>query len=288
MEREGKLQKTIASSIEYAGTALHSGEVVQIKCLPAAANQGIIFRRLDLKQQVEIKVEPSKVVSTRRCTSIGIEGDDATYIHTIEHLMAALWAMEIDNIIIEIDGSEPPVGDGSALPFIEMLKKVGLRKLSLPRKTFVIQKPLWVRKDDMYIVVLPYNGFKVSYTLDYDHPVIGTQFFEFEKSRSDFIKEIAPARTYGFEKEVKALHRMGLALGGSLENAVLIGEDKIINSLRFPDEIVRHKVLDVVGDMALNGYIDGHIIAVKSGHALHVKLAQAIKREIGELCELRV
>ncbi|MFP4662340.1 MAG: UDP-3-O-acyl-N-acetylglucosamine deacetylase [Halanaerobiales bacterium] len=273
-------QNTITSPIDYSGVALHTGNDVTVKFLPAEADSGIIFRRVDLSGKPEIKAEPANVVSTKRCTSIGFEKHSDIVIHTIEHLMAALWASDIDNIIIEINDAETPVGDGSALPYINLIKEAGVKELSEPRRMIKIEKAIWARKDDMYIVILPYDGFKISYTLVYDHPVIGTRFFEYDSAENDFQADIAPARTFGFEKEVEALHRRGLALGGSLDNAVLIGDTVTINKLRFPDEFVRHKMLDVTGDMFLNGYISGHIIAVRSGHYLHVDLAKKISKEM--------
>lgn len=270
------LQKTIVTPLEYSGIALHTGKEVNMRCLPAEANSGIIFRRVDLEGHPEIKAEPGNVVSTRRCTSIGLKDDPAVTVHTIEHIMAALWACDIDNIIIELDNPETPVADGSALPYVELIRQTGVKELEEERQIIKVDEPLWVRKGDMYLVILPYEGFKISYTLVYDHPVIGTRFFEYEKGVNDFIGEIAPARTFGFEREVELLHKRGLALGGSLENAVLIGDDRTINPLRFNDEFVRHKILDIVGDMFLNGFIEGHLLAVRSGHFLHVELARKI------------
>lgn len=280
MYREGGMQKTLAKPFHYSGIALHTGKEVNINCLPAQENTGIVFRRIDLSDKPEIKAEPGSVVSTRRCTSIGKVKDGIENIHTIEHMMAAIWAMDLDNVVIEIDNAETPVGDGSALPFIKMIQEVGISEQKEPRLIWQIEEPIWVRHRNMYLVVLPYTGFKISYTLDYDHPVIGSQFFEYERGEDSFIEEIAPARTFGFEREIEALHRRGLALGGSLENAVSIGDNATVNPVRFPNEFVRHKILDVTGDMNLNGYIDGHIIAVRSGHYLHVELARGIKKQI--------
>ncbi|NLJ83940.1 MAG: UDP-3-O-[3-hydroxymyristoyl] N-acetylglucosamine deacetylase [Halanaerobiaceae bacterium] len=270
------LQKTIARLLEYSGIALHTGKEVKMRCLPAEANTGVIFRRVDLEGQPEIKAEPGNVVSTRRCTSIGLKEDPAATVHTIEHIMAALWASDIDNIIIELDNPETPVADGSALPYIELIQQTGVRELAEERQVIKVDEALWVRKGDMYLTILPYDGFKISYTLVYDHPVIGTQFFEYEKGVNEFVTEIAPARTFGFEREVELLHKRGLALGGSLDNAVLIGDDRTVNPVRFSDEFVRHKILDLAGDMFLNGFIAGHLIAVRSGHFLHVELASKI------------
>ncbi|ACL70506.1 UDP-3-O-acyl-N-acetylglucosamine deacetylase [Halothermothrix orenii] len=278
---DGNLQQTIEKPVKASGTALHTGKEVNVRFLPAGEDTGVVFKRVDLPDNPEIKAEPWQVVSTRRCTSIGLSKDsDSPKVHTIEHLMAALWALEIDNVIVEIDAPETPVMDGSALPYLKLLKKAGIRELSSPRKIWVIDEPVWVKRGHMYMVILPYDGFKISYTLDYDHKVIGTQFFEFDKGENSFEEEIAPARTFGFEREVEALHRRGLALGGSLENAVLIGDEDTVNPLRFSNEFVRHKILDVIGDMALNGFVSGHIITVRSGHSLHVELAQEINKKL--------
>ena len=285
MSWQGNSQKTIAGAIEYTGIALHSGKDVNIRCLPAEADQGVIFRRIDLPGSPEIKAEAESVVSTRRCTSIGLPETEVE-VYTIEHIMSALWSLGIGNIIIEIDSAETPVGDGSALPFVKLFQAAGIRVLNAPRRVWKVKQTLWVKKRDMSMVLLPFSGFKVSYTLHYDHPVIGSRFFEFDQDYNSYLQEIAPARTFGFEREREVLHRRGLALGGSADNAVIIGDEATINPLRFPDEFVRHKILDVIGDMALNGFIAGHIIAIKSGHYLHVGLARKIKKEIvagGEL-----
>ena len=278
MDRGDNFQQTINKPVEYTGIALHSGKKTKIKMLPGKTDSGIVFRRVDLPGNPEIKSTPDQVISTRRCTSIGLE--ENTVVHTVEHIMAACWALQIDNLIIEINGPETPVGDGSSYPFVKLLQQAGYKKQSQKRKVYSVDNSIWVRQGKMYMTVLPYDGLKVSYTLDYDHPVIGTQFFEFDSKKDSFIDELARARTFGFEKEVEALHRRGLALGGSLENAVLIGEEDTVNTLRFPDEFVRHKVLDVIGDMALNGFIRGHIVTVKSGHSLHVELAREICQKL--------
>lgn len=279
MYREGEIQKTIAEPTNYSGIALHTGKEVNITCLPAEADSGIVFRRVDLADKPKIKASAENVVSTKRCTSIGIKGSSAK-VHTVEHIMAALWASGIDNVIIEIDNAETPVADGSALSFLKMFSKAGVKKLNKKRKIWHIEEPVWAEKGNMKIMILPYDGFKISYTLDYDHPAIGTQFFEFDADKDSFMDEIAPARTFGFKREVEALHNKGLALGGSLDNAVLIGDKKTVNPLRFTDEFVRHKILDVTGDMNLNSYIRGHIVAIRSGHYLHVELAKKINRNI--------
>lgn len=270
------MQQTIYAPVEFKGTALHSGEEVHIRCLPAGVNRGVVFRRVDLEGRPEIEARPSNVVSTRRCTGLGLKENEEVTVHTVEHMMAAIWAMGIDNIIIEVDNTEMPVGDGSALPYIELFEKADIRGLNKARTVNTVNRPFYMKKRDMYLVILPDQHLKISYTLDFAHPVVGTQYFEYDNSNDSFREEIAPARTFGFEREVEALHKRGLALGGSLDNAVLIGEDATVNQLRFEDEFVRHKILDVIGDMALNGFINGHIIAVKSGHYLHVELARKL------------
>ena len=276
----GVKEQTIAEEVEYSGIALHSGKMTNIRFLPAEAKRGIIFRRIDLPNEPEVKADPWNVVSTKRCTSLGKGKESNVVIHTVEHMMAAFWAMGIDNIIVEIDASETPVGDGSAYPFIELIKKAGIRKLEAKREMRVVENAIWTRRANMYMTVLPYDGFKITYTLDYKNPVIGTQFREFDLKSDSFIEDICRARTFGFKKEVEALHKKGLALGGSLDNAVLIGENETVNTLRYEDEFVRHKILDVIGDMALNGFIKGHIVTVRSGHSLHVELAQEISKII--------
>lgn len=283
--RKGRSQQTIIKPVTFSGITLHTGHEVTIKCLPAECDRGIVFRRVDLPSEPEIEANPWQVVSTKRCTSIGLDGDDGPCVHTIEHLMACLWALEIDNLIVEIDGPEMPVADGSSYPFIQLLQEAGVREQSRPRNQWVIEKPVWIRRGQMYMTVLPYDGFKISYTLDYDHPVIGTCFREFDREENSFIEEIARARTFGFKREVDTLHRKGLALGGSLDNAVLIGEESTINPLRYQDEFVRHKILDVIGDMALNGFVLGHIITIRSGHSLHVELAKEINKKLIQECE---
>ena len=196
--------------------------------------------------------------------------------------MAAIWGSGLDNLEIEVSGPEIPVIDGSAFPYYQHFLKSGIKKQEKKRKVFKVEEAIYARDDDSYITILPYQGFKISYTLDYDHPVIGSSYFEFDAEKTNFAEEIAKARTFGFASEVKKLHEQGLALGGSLDNAVLIDKKETVNPLRFENEFVRHKILDVIGDMFLNGRIMGHIIAVKSGHRLHVKLAEKIREKMLE------
>ena len=275
-------QQTIKEEIIVKGIALHSGKEAVLKLKPAPADTGIIFYRSDLEEKIKIPAVPKSVVNLIRNTTIGSKEIKKAKISTIEHLMAAVWGSDIDNLEIEVSGPETPVIDGSAYPYYNQIKKTGLKKQSKKRKVFKIDSTISARAEDSYIVIMPYDGFKISYTLDYDHPVIGSSYFEFEAGKMDFAEEISKARTFGFASEVEKLHAQGLALGGSLENAVLIEETKTVNPLRFENEFVRHKILDVIGDMFLNGRIRGHIIAVKSGHRLHVKLAKKIREKMLE------
>src|SRR6056297_1589978 len=279
---ENEAQQTLKKEIVVEGISLHSGEDAKIRLMPAAENTGIVFYRADLDKKVKVKAKPASVVNLIRNTTIGSHKYKEAKVSTIEHLMAAIWGSGIDNLEIEVSGPEIPVIDGSAFPYYQHFLESGIKKQGEKRKVFKVEEAVYVREEDSYITILPYKGFKISYTLDYDHPVIGSSYFEFEAEKTNFAEEIAKARTFGFASEVEKLHEQGLALGGSLDNAVLIEETKTVNPLRFENEFVRHKILDVVGDMFLNGRIRGHIMAVKSGHRLHVKLAEKIREKMLE------
>ena len=251
-------QKTIAVDVSYTGIGLHSGTEVNMKLRPAPVDTGIVFIRTDLPEKTQIKAIASNVTSTLRATTIS-NGD--VKIFTIEHLMSALFASDIDNCYIEIDSEEPPVTDGSANVFLELLEKAGIKE----------------QEKEGFIMVLPYNGFRVSFTSINPHPLIGIQYHDFEFTSKDlYKKEIAVARTIAYEKEVEALRKMGLGLGGNLDNVIVYNDEGWMNKLRFPDELVRHKILDAIGDLRLAGRIKGHVIAVKSGHELNTRLAKKI------------
>ena len=279
---ENGKQKTLRKEILIEGIALHSGKEAGIRLKAAPADTGIVFYRSDLDKKVKLKAEPGAVVNLVRNTTIGSREIKEAKVSTVEHLMAAIWGSGIDNLEIEVSGPEIPVIDGSAYPYYQRILACGLKEQQYLRRIFKIEEPIFARQDDSYITILPYPGFKISYTLDYQHPVIGSSYFEFDAEKIDFAEEIAKARTFGFAAEVEKLHEQGLALGGSLENAILIEETKAVNPLRYKNEFVRHKILDVIGDMFLNGRIKGHIIAVKSGHRLHVKLAEKIRGKMLE------
>lgn len=266
-------QTTLAKSIAYTGIGLHSGKDVTITLQPAAADTGIVFVRTDLPGAPRVKATATNVTSTMRATTLE---DGAAKVFTVEHLLAVFLAMGIDNCLIGITAAEPPVGDGSALPFVKLVEEAGIAELSAPCRYAPLPAAQATRCPDKFIVILPYDGLRISFTSVNPHPLIGIQYGDFEITADTFIREIAPARTIGFMHEVEALQAQGLALGGSLENAVVYDDDRILTPLRFPDELVRHKILDVLGDLALVGRIRGHVIAVKSSHALNTALAKQI------------
>lgn len=271
-------QNTLKRSFTYQGAALHSGENVFMRCLPAVEDSGIVFRRVDLQGCPAVKASPQNVISTKRCTSLG-NRDCSAVVHAVEHLLASFSMAGIDNAVVELDGSEVPAGDGSALAFMQLIEQSGRKRQKKAACVINISRPAFARKNDALIAALPFDGFRISYTLSYNHPFVGTQYFDFSFNGDVFFREIAPARTFGFSEEVEELHRSGLALGGSLSNAVLVTREGAVNDLRFSDEPVRHKILDMVGDLALAGRVRGHFIGVKSGHTLNVELSKLILEE---------
>jgi UDP-3-O-[3-hydroxymyristoyl] N-acetylglucosamine deacetylase len=267
-------QVTLAREISYSGIGLHSGKNVQMKLGPAAENTGIVFQRNDLPGHNKIQALAEQVTSTLRATTISGEGGATVF--TVEHLMAALSMLGIDNCLIEMDAPEPPVMDGSAAGFCGLLQQAGTREQEAERKIFAVPKAFSVYEGDKYVAILPYDGFRVSFTSINKHPLLGTQFYDLDLTRESFLKEIAPARTIGFMNEIAQLQKMGLGLGGSVENVVIYDDTKVLSQLRFENELIRHKILDIIGDLYLLGHLKGHIIAVKSGHALNSKLAKLI------------
>ncbi len=271
-------QQTIKKSVTTEGIGIHTGGKVRLRLKPAPPNTGVVFVRVDLPGNPKVPANVSYVIDlTRRPrrTSVGF-GD--IEIHTIEHLMATLSCLGIDNVIVESNGSELPGLDGSALPFVDLIKKAGIEAQNVPRKVFQVREAIWIREDDAYIVVIPDEEFRISYTLSYDHPLLRSQFFSHVINEESFRKEVAPGRTFCLQREEEELRSQGLGKGANYENTVVVGEKGIIeNKLRFPDEFVRHKVLDLIGDLYLLGYqIRGHVIAVRSGHQLNIKLLQRL------------
>ncbi|MGI6165009.1 MAG: UDP-3-O-acyl-N-acetylglucosamine deacetylase [Limnochordia bacterium] len=271
------LQTTIGREISYTGTGIHTGQSTTITIKPAGPNTGYILCRVDLPGQPLIQAVVDNVMETNRCTTLGGEG---VYVKTVEHLLAALQASGIDNAQIDIDGEEVPIADGSAALFCELIESAGTIVYNEPGRRFTLEKPCWVSSGDSHMVALPYPELRISYSFVSDHPVVGNQFMEYTLGKGSFRSEIAPARTVGFAHEIAKMQEAGLAMGGSLNVAVVVGEDRYVNELRFSNEIVRHKVLDIIGDMSLLGQVSAHIIAIKSGHRLNISLAKQMRSNL--------
>jgi UDP-3-O-[3-hydroxymyristoyl] N-acetylglucosamine deacetylase len=268
-------EKTIQYEVSCSGIGLHSGEKIQMKLSPSAEGTGILFCRTDLGG-VLIPANISHVVSTHLSTTIGLEG--AT-VQTIEHLLAAISAFGIDNLIIELDGPEVPILDGSAAPFAELLSEAGIVDQKKAKRVAQVVEPVTVLDKGRHVTLSPASTLEISYQIQFDHPLISSQTYRYQHGPETFMTEIAPARTFGFLKDVQMLQSMGLARGGSLENAIVIGEAQVLNEggLRFSDEFVRHKILDLIGDLSLLGMpILGRIEAVCSGHMLHARLIKEL------------
>lgn len=266
-------QTTVAKTARYIGIGLHSGKDVTITLVPAPVDTGIVFVRTDLPGSPQVVAQASNVTNAMRATTLE---NGTAKVFTVEHLLAALYVMEIDNCFIEINSVEPPVADGSSLPFVRLIEEAGTVEQEAKRKLVQVTQAQTIRVDDKFITILPYDGLRVTFTSINAHPMLGVQFGDYEITRETFIEEIAPARTIGFMHEVELLHSQGLALGGNLENVVVYDDEKVLTPLRYSDELVRHKILDIIGDLALAGRIQGHIIAVKSSHAINTALAKKI------------
>jgi len=268
-------QRTIRKSVTLEGIGLHSGKPTRVVLSPAAADTGIVFR---LAGQT-IPAAPDSVVDWHFATTLGKNG---VRLQTVEHLMAAAAGLGIDNLEVLVDGLEIPAADGSAKPFVTALATAGRAEQAAKRRPIVIPYQIRVGTENRWLVIVPADRFRVSYTLDHDHPAIGTQTLSYVASERTFIDEFAPARTYGFLKDVGVMRKNGLARGGSLENAVVVGKRGPINGLRYRDEFVRHKVLDLIGDLHMLGRpVVGHIIGRNAGHDLNYQLTVAIQRAVG-------
>jgi UDP-3-O-[3-hydroxymyristoyl] N-acetylglucosamine deacetylase/3-hydroxyacyl-[acyl-carrier-protein] dehydratase len=273
-------QKTVKGTASFTGVGLHTGEQSTLTFNPAPPNAGVVFIRSDLPGSPAIPADISHVVDTARGTTLGVNG---AKIMTVEHVLAAVAGLGIDNLFVHVDATEAPVGDGSALPFVDAIQTAGVVTQNEEKRPLEIKEPITYEKNGVNIVLLPYNGLKVSFLIDYNHPVLGTQYASFEISDAVFAKELAPARTFTFLHEVEMLQKAGLIKGGSLDNAVVIGESGILNkgSLRFSNEFVRHKILDVIGDFFLIGVpLYAHVIAAKSGHAANVEIVQQLRKKL--------
>jgi UDP-3-O-[3-hydroxymyristoyl] N-acetylglucosamine deacetylase len=274
-------QRTIKREIRCRNIGLHTGRKVGMAIRPAGVDEGIVFVRKDLPGEPRIKAEVRSVCDTTLATTIGNNG--AT-VSTVEHLMSAFSGMGVDNAIVELDSFEVPIMDGSSQPFVHMLKDVGTENQGKCKKLMVIQEAVAVHGDNgASAMFLPAEEFKITYTIDFAHPVIGQQQYHIHFSDAAYEQEIAPARTFGFLKDLEYFQAVGLALGGSLQNAIVLNDDHVINKdgLRSTDEFVKHKILDAIGDLSLLGMpIIGHFVAHKSGHRLnHLLLKELIARD---------
>jgi len=269
-------QKTVGGTIEFAGIALHTGKETSVRILPGDPDTGYRFRRTDIPGHPEVEASVHNIRDTVLATSLGFNG--AT-IKTVEHLLSAMAGCGIDNAAIEVSGDEIPIMDGSAAPFVRGIEVVGLVDQEVPKKMLRILKKIETSENGAGATLEPSETFQVSFTIDFKHPVVGNQKLDFDYSPSSFRSDIAYARTFGFLEDVQMMVDQGLALGGSLENAVVVGDDKVLNpgGLRSPDEFVRHKVLDTIGDLSLLGIpIIGAYTGYKAGHRINRLLMQEV------------
>jgi len=274
-------QRTLKTAVRAAGVGLHSGVKVEMTLRPAAADSGIVFRRMDLDPPAELRADPYLVTDTRLCSMLE---SGAAKVSTVEHLMSALAGLGIDNVLVDLSGPEIPIMDGSSAPFVFLLQSAGIIEQDAAKRYVRIIRPIEVRDGDKWARFVPHNGFKIEFTIDFNHPV-------FEKSGKTvsidfaddaYTREVARARTFGFMHEVEALRNSGLALGGSLDNAIVMDEFRVLNQdgLRYDDEFVKHKVLDAIGDLYLLGHpIIGAFEAYKSGHALNNALLRELLQQ---------
>ena len=272
-------QRTLKEIVKTTGVGLHSGRKVTLTLRPAAANTGVIYRRTDLEPAVDFPADANSVRDTMLCTAL--VNDDGVRISTVEHLNAALAGMGIDNIIIEVDAPEIPIMDGSASPFVYLLQSAGIQPQNAAKRFIRIKKPVRVEDGDKWAELVPYDGFRLDFEIEFEHPAIDSdeQRMLFDFSSNSFVKEISRARTFGFMRDIEYLQSQNLCLGGSFDCAIVLDEYRILNEdgLRFSNEFVTHKVLDAIGDMYMCGSpIVGELRAFKSGHGLNNQLLRAV------------
>jgi len=272
-----KQEQTIRASVVCKGIGLHSGAPVQLRILPAPSGTGIAFRRIDL-DNFEIEATGRNIARVSYATSLMKKG---VLISTTEHLLSAFIGTGIDNAIVELDNLELPILDGSARPFVDMIQRAGIRKQRRLRSYMRIRREIELREGDKFIAVYPADTYSVSYTIDFPHRLIGRETFRVDLTDGNFLREIAPARTFGFLHEADAMRQQGLIRGASTENAIVLTPEGLMNPpLRYADEFVRHKVLDLIGDLALVGkQILGNIVADRAGHAMHTALVSRLLRD---------
>jgi len=272
-------QRTIQRAVTCEGIGIHTGAEVRMTLRPAPANSGVLFRRTDLEGNPSVPAAPQFIEDVHYATTLARDG---VRVKTVEHLMAAFAGVGLDNVVVELTGGEVPAVDGSALPFVGLLRKAGLRRQLAPKVYLRVNQPLEVTADGRSLKVVPADHLRVVYTMRFDLPCLGEQTVGLDVNAESFAREIAPARTYAFLRDVGHLRAMGLAKGGSLDNALIIGDHGVINGpLRFSDELVRHKVLDLVGDLfLLGGPVVGHVVGRNAGHALNFELVSAVQRAL--------
>ena len=282
-------QRTVAEEISCTGIGLHSGKKVNLRVKPSPPDSGITFERVDTSPHCAVKASFDNVVATNMATTIGFNGSS---VSTVEHIMASFFGMGIDNALVQIDGEEIPIMDGSSGPFVFLLKNAGTKIQNSYKKFILVKKTLKVGDGNRSVCVHPCNELKITYKIDFNHPLIKDQTYEISFSQSAFIRELSRARTFGFLKDVQILKNNGLAQGGSLDNAIVLDEFRILNEdgLRYKNEFVRHKILDFIGDLAILGYIPiGHFVVEKSGHFLNQKVLKKFmdQQKCWELVQFR-
>src|SRR5881396_835639 len=274
-----EFQHTLGKAASFSGTALHTGEKVTLKLQPAPVDHGIKFKRKDLQEEPTIDAKIENLKTVERATTIG---EGSVRVHTVEHVLAALWAMGLDNAVVEMDANEPPIGDGSAQAYVDLIRKAGVTAQEEPRKFFDVRETMHVEsKTGALLVLLPDDKFRISCTQAGPNNRFA-QFLSVEVMPAVFEREIAPARTFVYYEDVEPLMEKNLIKGGSLENAIVVRGEAVLSKepLRFADEFVRHKILDIIGDLALVGRrVRGHVVAVKPGHAANAELVRALARE---------
>jgi UDP-3-O-[3-hydroxymyristoyl] N-acetylglucosamine deacetylase/3-hydroxyacyl-[acyl-carrier-protein] dehydratase len=270
--------------VKLEGVGLHTGNRVSMTLLPAPPDHGIVFRRIDQHPPIDLAARVENVPDGHELGRNTTLGRGSVRVHTVEHVLAALSGLGIDNLRIDLDNNEPiEPADGSCNAFVDSVRATGTVQQGTPKRTFVVRQAVSLRSGDVELHALPYDGFRVSFTIRYDNPVIGTQQATFDLNPEVFAREIAPARTFALLRDVRALQARGLIRGGSLDNAIVVDEDRILNDgpLRFPDEFVRHKILDLLGDLALLGRpLQGHIISMRSGHDSNVQFVRALAASV--------
>jgi len=274
-------QRTIKQVVSTIGIGLHSGKKVSMALRPAASNTGIVFRRVDMTPPTLVELHPERVAETMLCTAL-VQND--AKVATVEHLLSALAALGIDNLYVDLDAPEIPIMDGSASPFLYLLQSAGIEELMSPKRFIRIKKPIEASRGDGWAKLLPYDGFKASFEIDFNHPAVNStaQYLEIDFSQQAYASEISRARTFGFMRDVEMLRSRNLGLGGSLENAIVLDDYRVLNQdgLRYSDEFIRHKILDAIGDLYTLGHgIIGYYQAHKSGHAINNLLVRELLQQ---------